>query len=219
MEETTTREKIYKSIRNALIEKNDNPFPDVDFESPVFNELKESKDVTFAQEFTKIGGKFAYCEDNNDMAEKLKYIIQENKGMNVFCFDQTLQPLLDEHKISFIDHPKDILDPGIGITYCECLVARLGSVVVSSRQLSGRRLNVFPEIHIVVATTNQLVKDLKNAFGFLKDKYNSQMPSAITVISGPSRTADIEKTLVMGAHGPKQLFVLLVEEDNDRMIE
>ncbi len=212
MEETTTREKIYKSIRNALIEKTDNPFPNVDFESPVFNELKESEDVTFAQEFTKVGGKFAYCEDYNDMAEKLKYIIHENKNMNVFCFDQILRPLLDEHKINFIDHPEEILNPSIGITFCECLVARFGSVVVSSRQLSGRRLNVFPEIHIVVATTNQLVKDLKNAFSLLKEKYNSSLPSAITVISGPSRTADIEKTFVMGVHGPKQLYVLLVEE-------
>jgi L-lactate dehydrogenase complex protein LldG len=213
MEETTTREKIYKSIRNALIEKTDNPFPDIDFESSVFVELKESEDLSFAQEFTRIGGKFAYCEDADDMAEKLKFIIHENKNKNIFCFDQNLRPLLEEHEIAFNDEPKELLNASIGITYCECLVARLGSVVVSSRQLSGRRLNVFPEVHVVVAKTNQLVKDLKSAFDLLKNKYTSGLPSAITVISGPSRTADIEKTLVMGAHGPKELYVLLVEED------
>lgn len=213
MEETTTREKIYKSIRNALIEQTDNPFPDIDFESSIYGELKESDDLSFAQEFTRIGGKFAYCEDANDMAEKLKFIIHENKNKNIFCFDQTLMPLLEEHEIEFNVEPKDLLNPSIGITYCECLIARFGSIVVSSRQLSGRRLNVFPEVHVVVAKTNQLVKDLKNAFDLLKEKYNARFPSAISVISGPSRTADIEKTLVMGAHGPKELYVLLVEEN------
>lgn len=211
MEETTIRERIFKSIRNALIEKTNSPFADVDFESSIYKELKESEDVTFAQEFTKLGGRFAYCENYDDMAEKLKFIIQENKGKNIYCFEESLKQILEQHEISFNDQPTELLMPGIGITNCEYLVARLGCIVVSSRQLSGRRLNVFPEVHIVVANTNQLVKDLKIALEKLKNKYASSMPSSISVISGASRTADIEKTLVMGAHGPKELYVLLVE--------
>jgi len=79
--------------------------------------------------------------------------------------------------------------------------------------LSGRRLNVFPETHIVIANTTQLVYDIKDALGNLAKKYDAGFPSAITLISGASRTADIEKTLVMGAHGPKELYVLIVEAD------
>ncbi len=211
MEESTTREKVFKSIRNALIEKTDAPFTDIDFESSVFKENPESNDLTFAQEFTKIGGKFAYCEDENDMAEKLKYIIHENKMETVFCFEEPLKPLLEQHEIQFEDHAGELLESSIGITTCEFLTARTGSVVISSRQLSGRRLNIFPEVHVVIASTNQLVKDVKVAMNQLKEIYEKGLPSSITVITGPSRTADIEKTLVMGAHGPKELYVLLVE--------
>lgn len=213
MEESATREKVYKNIRNALIEKTDTPFPDIDAESKVFKTNTESLDLTLAQEFTKIGGKFAYCEDENDMAEKLKFIIQDNKMDTVFCFEESLKPLLEQHEISFEDNAAKLVGTGIGITTCEFLTARTGSVIISSRQLSGRRLNIFPEIHVVVASTNQLVTDVKEAMSQLKEIYNKGFPSSVTVISGPSRTADIEKTLVMGAHGPKELYVLLVEAE------
>ena len=214
MEESTTREKIFKNIRNALIEKTDAPFPDADTDAKVFKSGEETVDLTFAQEFTRIGGKFAYCEDEDDMAEKMKYIIHENNMENVFCFEESLKPVLEQHEIAFEDHAGKLLESSIGITTCEFLTARTGSVLISSRQLSGRRLNVFPDVHVVVASTNQMVKDVKDALNELKDIYDKGLPSAITVISGPSRTADIEKTLVMGAHGPKELYVLLVEAGN-----
>lgn len=213
MDETTTREKIFKSIRNALIEKTSVPFPNVDFESSVFLPLRESLDVTFAQEFTKVAGKFIYCENEADMAEKLKYLIDQNKLEEVFCIEERLRMLLDEHGIVLNETAAEFQNVKVGITLCEFLVSRLGSIMISSRQLSGRRLNVFPEIHIVVAYTTQLVPDLKDAFAQLKIKYQNIIPSMITVITGPSRTADIEKTLVMGAHGPKEIYVLLVESN------
>jgi len=213
MDETTTREKIFKSIRNALIEKTSIPFPNVDFESSVFLPLRESLDVTFAQEFTKVAGKFIYCENEADMAEKLKYLIDQNKLEEVFCIEERLRMLLDEHGIVLNETATEFQNVKVGITLCEFLVSRLGSIMISSRQLSGRRLNVFPEIHIVVAYTTQLVPDLKDAFAQLKIKYQNVIPSMITVITGPSRTADIEKTLVMGAHGPKEIYVLLVESN------
>ena len=212
MDETTTREKIFKNIRNALIDKAPNPYPDVEFESSVFPPLKESIDVTFAQEFTKVSGKFVYCEDESDMVEKLKFVIHNNKLENVICFDETLKPLLEEYEIPFSSQQSEILDAKAGITQCEFLIARFGSIMVSSRQLSGRRLNVYPETHIVVAYTSQLVSDIKQALVKIKEKYDGNMPSLVSVITGPSRTADIEKTLVMGAHGPKKLFLLLVED-------
>jgi L-lactate dehydrogenase complex protein LldG len=121
--------------------------------------------------------------------------------------------LLDEHGIVLNETATEFQNIKVGITLCEFLVSRLGSIMISSRQLSGRRLNVFPEIHIVVAYTTQLVPDLKDAFAQLKIKYQNIIPSMVTVITGPSRTADIEKTLVIGAHGPKEIYVLLVESN------
>jgi len=213
MEETTVREKIFKQLRLALLEKTDNPFKDTEMDSAIYAPFKESAELTFAQEFTKIGGKFAYCEDRSDLAEKLKYITQENNNKRIYLFEATLKPLLEEYEIDFTDDPKNLTNPALAITYCENLVSRTGSIIVSSRQLSGRRLIAFPEIHVVVAYTNQITDHLKDALEQLKAKYDNKLPSAISCITGPSRTADIEKTLVMGAHGPKELYVLLVEAE------
>ncbi|MBM3403930.1 MAG: hypothetical protein FJY10_03470, partial [Bacteroidetes bacterium] len=77
---------------------------------------------------------------------------------------------------------------------------------------AGRRIFVYPPTHIVVAYASQLVPDIRQALQKIKKKYRSEMPSMISLISGPSRTADIEKTLVMGAHGPKELYVFLIDD-------
>ena len=99
----------------------------------------------------------------------------------------------------------------VSITGCECLVARTGTIVMSSAQESGRSASVYAPVHICIAYSNQLVYDVKEALQLVKDKYNNAMPSLIIFASGPSRTADIEKTLVVGVHGPKEVYLFLVE--------
>ena len=86
--------------------------------------------------------------------------------------------------------------------------------MVSSAQAFGRTLTVYPPIHWVVARSSQLVPRLKDAFGLLRQRYSDQnYPSMVSTITGPSRTADIEKTLVLGAHGPRELWVFLLEDE------
>ncbi|HMZ46290.1 MAG TPA: LUD domain-containing protein, partial [Chitinophagaceae bacterium] len=75
----------------------------------------------------------------------------------------------------------------------------------------GRNTSVYAPAHICIAFTNQLVYDIGEGLTLLQEKYINQLPSLITLASGPSRTADIEKTLVTGIHGPKEVFVFLVE--------
>jgi L-lactate dehydrogenase complex protein LldG len=60
-----------------------------------------------------------------------------------------------------------------------------------------------------------MVMDIKDGFKLLKNKYGNRLPSMITNVTGPSRTADIEKTLVLGAHGPKELFVFLLDDSHE----
>lgn len=213
MQETTSREKVLKKIRNALISKKENPFSSLDFESSVYQSFSDSLDVTFALEFTKVAGKFIYCENQAELTENLGSLIKENEWENVFCLDADLKKILYDTGITFSSEDSEFLQTKVGITKCEYLIARLGSVLISSKQTSGRRLNVFPEIHIVVAYTDQIVSDIKDALNSLKEKYNNDLPSLVSVITGPSRTADIEKTLVMGAHGPKDLYVFLVDKE------
>jgi L-lactate dehydrogenase complex protein LldG len=95
-----------------------------------------------------------------------------------------------------------------GITECDALVAQTGSVLVTSRSAGGRALSVLPPHHIVLARRDQMVADLPAAFALLKRKYGVDFPSMMSFITGPSRTGDIERILVLGAHGPKKLTIL-----------
>ena len=98
----------------------------------------------------------------------------------------------------------------VGITECDALIAQTGTVMLSSRRAGGRALSVLPPHHVVLARRDQLVPDLPAAFELLKNEYGENLPSMISFITGPSRTGDIERILVLGAHGPKKLTVLCV---------
>ena len=104
--------------------------------------------------------------------------------------------------------PGDLESCDVAITGCDALVAQTGSVLVTSPSAGCRALSVLPEHHIVVATKDQLLPDLPAAFELLKRKYSDNYPSFISFITGPSRTGDIERILVLGAHGPKKLTIL-----------
>ncbi len=209
MEESTSREKILKRVRHALIYKTDNPFPQVDFESPVYNPMGDTADVNFAQEFTKVGGVFIYCDNESEVASTLAALNTECQWPNVYCSEPEFQYMLTMAGVPFESDEDGLKNIHVGITGCEFVIARLGSIMVSSK--NSRRLNAYPEIHVVIAYVHQLVDDLKDAFDAIKTKYAGKIPSMVSVITGPSRTADIEKTLVMGAHGPRELYMILVE--------
>jgi L-lactate dehydrogenase complex protein LldG len=98
----------------------------------------------------------------------------------------------------------------VGLTECDALVAQTGSVLVTTRSAGGRALSVLPPHHVVLARREQLVGDLSDAIALLKAKYSANYPSFISFITGPSRTGDIERVLVLGAHGPKKLTILCV---------
>jgi len=97
-----------------------------------------------------------------------------------------------------------------GLTECEALVAQTGSVLVSAPSAGGRALSVLPPHHVVLARRNQIVPDLGAALQWMQEKYKNKFPSFLSFISGPSRTGDIERILVLGAHGPKRLTILLM---------
>ncbi|MCX7868934.1 MAG: LUD domain-containing protein [Terrimicrobiaceae bacterium] len=97
-----------------------------------------------------------------------------------------------------------------GLTACEALIAQTGTVLVSSKTCGGRNLSVLPPAHIVIARENQMTADLSEAFELARAAHGGGWPGMLSLITGPSRTGDIERILVLGAHGPKQLHILLV---------
>ena len=209
---TTSKEKILKQIRTALIQKSTNEVPDVDMDSEIFASSEEPLEIQFAQNLLSLNGKFIFCENENEFIENIDFISKDNKWDNFFCLEPDIQKMLEKGKIEFSSKPDDFLKTNIGFTFCESLIARTGSVVLTSKQLSGRRLPIYSNVHVILAFTSQLVYNIGDAFKKVSEKYGDQLPSMITTISGPSRTADIEKTLVQGAHGPKEVFVFLIDD-------
>jgi len=100
-----------------------------------------------------------------------------------------------------------------GITACESLVAQTGSILVDSGSCGGRALSILPHVHVVVATTAQIVATLGDALEQTRRRHAGRLPSMLSFITGPSRTGDIERILVLGAHGPKELVVILIEDE------
>ena len=145
--------------------------------------------------------------------ENIISLAQENKWKLIHCREPKLRAMLDKIEFPYIKEEKSFPEGMVAITGCEALVSRLGSVIVSSKQGSGRKLFVVPTIHVVVAYTTQIVPELKDALQLIRTKYNDQLPSMIASLTGPSRTADIEKTLVTPAHGPRDIFVFLVDDN------
>lgn len=214
MEEARPKDKILKKVRKALINPSESPYLDVNHSSPIYKEPDDSLDIIFAREFSKVNGNFVFCESKEDLKTNLQSLITEKQWSSIFCIDEEIQPLLENASLNFKSEFEDIKEMQVGITECEYLVARLGSILVSSASNSGRGMNVFPPVHIVIADTSQLVYDIKEALSQVQTKYKMGFPSMISLITGPSRTADIEKTLVMGAHGPKEVYVFLTDKNN-----
>ena len=211
MDTTTSKEKILKKIRKALIQQSVQEVGDVDKDSPVFVASGEPLEIQFAQNFAALNGRFVFCENEEEFIESFAFLAKDNEWENIFCLEPSIKEMLGKAGITFSDKESELLKTDIGLTLCECLVARTGSVMISSKQASGRRLPVYANFHIVVAYASQLVPNVKDGLKFIKEKY-SQLPSMISTISGPSRTADIEKTLVQGAHGPREMFVFLIDD-------
>jgi L-lactate dehydrogenase complex protein LldG len=210
-ENISSKELMLKKIRKALLEKRDNPHPNIE-DTPLYKPTAEIPEILFAEQLTAVSGNFIFCENGIDFIENILELADKFKWRKIYCWEPELQRLLSTYEFPFYKTDKDFEMAEVGITMCEALIARNGSILLSNQNEAGRRLSIFPHHHIVIARTGQMVMDLKDGFALIKNKYGTQIPSMISTITGPSRTADIEKTLVLGAHGPKELFVFLIDD-------
>jgi L-lactate dehydrogenase complex protein LldG len=210
MANSSSKENILKKIRKALTQPVPLPFPQSEGNNSVYQPAADDLAVLFAQEFTRLLGKFAYCANAQELATELKKLVEQQAWKEVFCTEQSIRNSLNEHGFTqFSSAPISQCD--VAFTSCEALVARTGSIMMSAAQPSGRTTSVYAPVHVCIANVNQLVYDVKDALQLIRQKYPNDLPSLITFATGPSRTADIEKTLVVGVHGPKAVYCFLVE--------
>ncbi|MEO6548660.1 MAG: LUD domain-containing protein [Ferruginibacter sp.] len=199
----TTKENILKRIKQALGNPVPLPFPLSEGAGSVFHPATDALEITFAEQFTALQGKFAWCMDEQDLTSQLTNLIATKDWTKIYCRETKWTEQFS--------NTADLPGCEAAITGCELLVARTGTIVMSTAQQSGRTVSVYAPVHICIGYTNQLVYDIKDALQLMKSKYKNIIPSLITFASGPSRTADIEKTLVTGVHGPKEVYLFLVD--------
>ena len=210
MNVSPSKENILKKIRKALSNSTPIPFPNSEGKNSIFHPAQQDLEIEFAQQFTKLQGKFIYCLNRQELGIQLNSLIQNFSWTKIFCCEEKLARVLKDDLQVSCPH-NDLATCDASITSCEFLVARTGSIILSAGQESGRTVSVYAPIHICIAWSDQLVYDIKDGLQLLKEKYPASLPSLITFATGPSRTADIEKTLVVGVHGPKEVYVLLVD--------
>ncbi len=223
MDQITSKEKILKKVRLALNYKQKNPYLNIDLDSNVFAPLpnNESLEESFARNFTQQFGQFIACDNHFDFIDKLITLLEQRKFKFVLCWEDELQKKLKDVSIKFIEGKEYIEKIQASITSCEAIIARTGTVLVSSAK-NSRVLTTWPPVHIVVGYKSQLVCEVKEAFTILRNNYGRNMPSMLSFITGPSRTTNIpsdkksnESNVVVGAQGPKE-FILFFVDDTKR---
>lgn len=103
----------------------------------------------------------------------------------------------------------------VGITGCFCALAETGTLVLACGPQAHASTHLLPETHIAVLPASRIVHGMEDAFALLRDERggDGMLPRTLNMVSGPSRTADIEMTLVLGAHGPYRVHIVLATED------
>lgn len=212
MSQSLSRQEILEKIRRVPVRKQLEP-EEISFDNQeIYKPVLPDAISCFKNELEAISGFCKIIPNENELFKSLKSELHIRGISSVYCRDMEIAAKLTQNNIQFTDKPEDFESMSCGVTACEYLIARTGSVLVSSNGPSGRQMNVFPPIHIVIAYSSQLLNYPEDALLAIQEKYRGKLPSAITTITGPSRTADIEKTLVLGAHGPKELLVFIIQD-------
>jgi L-lactate dehydrogenase complex protein LldG len=212
-DERSSKEKILKKVRKGLLQKGDPYTTHIDLDSDVY--VYESGELieTFSGNFHANNGNFSYCYNEFDFVDQFLGLAEENHWQSVISLEKHFQALFAHCDYELFVKKDEVRIADVGLTGCDALIARTGSVILSSKTNLSRTLSIFPPVHVVIAYRNNMVYDLKNYFAGLNTTDLQALPSMISITSGPSRTADIEKTLVLGAHGPKEIYVFYIDQE------
>jgi L-lactate dehydrogenase complex protein LldG len=221
------RKTILHKIRKALKTPAPQPaHPGMENQLPVINnfrqwlppvgESSEEQFALFAANAGALKAEFILCENEDDLKAKLTALKNECGWQKIAAHKSTFsEKVLSDIALPclFTDDCFEIDDLercDVGITSCDALIAQTGSVLITTHSAGGRSLSFLPPHHVVLARREQMLPDLSAAYELLQTQYADHYPSMISLITGPSRTGDIERILVLGAHGPKRLTIFCV---------
>ena len=194
----SSREAILGSIRSHLAAS-----PPVDPVQSVFlrepTALKTSVVDVFKQSVEAVDGHCVVVQTEEELTRFLK-----NFGGRIAVSDA---PLLKRLEIA--SGNDNIFDIDVGITTAQAAIAETGTLVLDSSRERNRLVSLVPPVHIAIVDASSIFQTLGEALAFIHQDGN--ISPAVTFITGPSRTADIELTLTIGVHGPQELYVIVNE--------
>lgn len=168
----------------------------------------EGFDLGFVKRFTNSGGKFLYCDDENEAYTYIRLIMEESGLGKVYCKNENLISILRKANVEISD---SFLDADAFCSECEYLVAFNGGIMLSENQLKGKKLEELPETFITLARTSQITDKLRTALAGIRVKYQNNLPSQITTIKGPIKFDDLDEN-DMGKICNKEIYLLLLED-------
>ncbi|HEU4770287.1 MAG TPA: lactate utilization protein [Pyrinomonadaceae bacterium] len=198
----SSREAILKSIRTHLEASapHDEP-PSVFSLSPV-SVLETPVVELFKQSLEAVNGHCIVVENEDEMVQAVTRILGDGEP-RIAISDA---PLLNR-LIGLQPYTGNIFDYDVGISTAQAAIAETGTLVLDSARERHRLVSLVPPVHIAIINAASIFQTLAEALAFIHR--NGDISPAVTFITGPSRTADIELTLAIGVHGPQELFVIV----------
>lgn len=171
-------------------------------------EVKLPTDERFMLNFKNNGGKFLYCEDEQEVLEAFDNILLENDWYEKesCCFDPNLKDRFQGFNLTFNKSE----NAAFFLATCEFLVANDGSILISSNQIKERKLGELPPNFIIISSTSQLVDTISEGLRGIKSRNRQRIPSNITTIKtfGPQQEGDF----MSYGSSSKNLYLLLLED-------
>ena len=213
--ESTNKEQILAKVREAVMTRDENKFSDVNMQADTWTPFKEEDgaDFTFVERFKENGGIFIYFESKESFIEAMKQYVVENQWEPLCSTSMKMEAVFKDSGIElsrdYTTKRKNI----VSIIDCECLIAHTGSVMVTDTCAGSRAAFSNADTLLIYASPSQIVASMKDAIKLLKEKYKNHKPTETVIISGPTRSTEIDNQLVIGSQGIKQIALFLVEED------
>jgi L-lactate dehydrogenase complex protein LldG len=219
------REAIMQSIRAHLAKSeniSDHHAPASPVSSAPINE--DSTDAAlspvamFCERLESVGGHCVTARDEYDAVRALTNIVaalqNDGAGQRIALSDAPILTGLTRNiaasEITVGPPAADLFNFDVGITTAQAGIAETGTLVLEAEKERHRLVSLLPPVHIAVLRSRDIYLTIGDALQRLRDE--ERMSRAITFITGPSRTADIELTLTVGVHGPKEVYVIVLEE-------
>ena len=219
------RDEIMQSISahlavSARIEPAHVPvIPNANVHDSNYESASNSRSEMFCERLESVGGHCAIVRDEDEAARALNCLISELQARDgvkrIALSDALLVSRLTRditaEQLAVCPEVSDLFSYDAGVTMAQAGIAETGTLILEAEKERHRLVSLLPPVHIAVVKAEDICPTIGDALKRLRGAGHGEMSRAITFITGPSRTADIELTLTIGVHGPKELHVIVIE--------